>query len=67
MNDGSTKPLIIIPGVVSDFDLELRRRYATDEEVRLRADDIHEHRMLPPPTCDDCIELAIAELNQNQQ
>lgn len=43
------------PDEPSDTDLALLERYRTDPEFRAKADELHNHRMLPPPTCLDCM------------
>jgi hypothetical protein len=47
--------------IKGEYERQLRCRYEEDESLRRKADAIHERRMLPPPTCDDCIEIALAK------
>ncbi len=44
-----------------------RKLYESDPELKKLADYIHNSRMLSPPACDDCIQIAINRLaNANQ-
>lgn len=53
--------IITLPIEPTEEQKALRALYASDENIRRRADYIHERRMLPPPTCDQCIEAALEE------
>lgn len=44
-----------------------RKRYESDPELRQLADNIHHHRMMPPPACDQCIEMAIYQLETKRK
>lgn len=43
-----------------------RQRYEADPVLKQLADDIHHHRMMPPPACDQCIQMAIARLEKRK-
>lgn len=51
--------VILLDGKPSERQRDLRRLYDEDESLRREADAIHERRLLPPPTCYGCIELAL--------
>jgi len=36
-----------------------RVMYETVPELKELADKIHSHRLMPPPACDQCIQMAI--------
>lgn len=59
-----SNPLIVLSGpqVPSVYETKLRGLYADNQQVRKLADEIHARRLLGPPTCDQCIEFAIHEL-----
>jgi hypothetical protein len=47
--------------------LKRQERYQTDPKVKELADKIHHHRMMPPPTCDGCIAMAIHRLDNGDK
>lgn len=42
-----------------------RAIYEQNNQVRRLVDRIHDSRMLPPPTCDQCIEIAVSQLKKS--
>jgi hypothetical protein len=45
----------------------LRRVYYLNWHVKHLADSIHSSRMMAPPACDQCIQIAIRQLNNDSK
>jgi hypothetical protein len=40
------------------------QRYQAEPDLRALADKIHSSRMMPPPACDQCIQMAIERMQK---
>ena len=46
-------------------DAAWKKMYEGSQQIQLLADYLHERRMLPPPTCSQCIEQAVDWLRKS--
>lgn len=58
--------MIILSAIREHYDEHvrdwLRWQYFENKEVRQLADKIHNHRMMSPPACLDCIQMAVERI-----